>query len=120
MGGVRVTDKNFRDALSERLTQLNTDALDWSAKMQPYMGEAVEHLQPRIGMMASLVQMMPEAAALLALAPNQQAALQALLQVARAAFLMGYCSLIVAGEEEAVALTETGLSYLRGDDTQGG
>lgn len=113
-----MTDKNYRDALTDRLTQLNTDALAWSAKMQPYVGEAVEHLQPRAGMMASLVQMMPEAAALLALAPNQQGAMRALLEVARAAFLMGYCSLIVAGEEETVALTETGLSYLRGDDTQ--
>ena len=113
-----MTDKNYRDALTERLTQLNTAATEWAEKMQPYTDEAVEHLQPRIGMMASLIQTMPEAAALLALAPNPQGALQALLHVARAAFIMGYCSLIVAGEEETVALTETGLNHLRGDDTQ--
>ena len=112
-----MTDKNYKDALAERLTQVNVAATEWAEKMQPYSDEAVEHLRPRIEMLASLIQMMPEAEALTALAPNAQGALLALFWVARAAFIMGYCSPLVESGEAEYAITEAGRA-LFGDGNQ--
>ena len=114
-----MTDKNYKDALAERLTQVNVAATEWAEKMQPYSDEAVEHLHPRIEMMASLIQMMPEAEVLTAFAPNAQGALLALFQVARAAFIMGYCSLLVESEDAEDIITQAGRALL-GDGSQNG
>ena len=114
-----MTDKNYKDALAERLTQVNVAATEWAEKMQPYSDEAVEHLHPRIEMMVSLIQMMPEAEVLTAFAPTAQGALLALFQVARAAFIMGYCSPLVESGEAEYAITEAGRE-LFGDGSQNG
>ena len=88
-----MSDKTYQEAIDDRLTTATENAAAWTKKMEPYADEAVEHLRKRVEMMAVLIYNSPESEYVAAYARNDIQILAHILQIARSAFIMGYCSL---------------------------
>ena len=95
-----MADRTYQEAVDGILATATIATAAWVKKMEPYADEAVEHLRKRVEMMAVLIYGAPESVKLLAeTRGDRRQTIDRILQIARSAFIMGYCSLIVEADE---------------------